>query len=80
MAIGAFSLLYVVRAVRVVRFLVFSSSWLPAEQTRAYRLCSESFYRVTNCADFVLAYANVTYRDIMWKYATSLVRRIQQIP
>ena len=60
MAIGAFSLLYVVRAVRVVRFLVFSSSWLPVEQTRAYRLCSESFHRVTNCADFALAYANVT--------------------
>ena len=53
-----------VRAVRVVRFRVFSSSWLPAEQMHAYRLCSESFYRVTNCADFALAYAYVTIGDV----------------
>ena len=52
--------LYVVRAVSAVRFLVFPSSWLPVEQTRAYCLCSEAFYRVTNCTDLRPSIRNVT--------------------
>ena len=60
MAIGAF---LVVCGPCCVRCKFFWSCLLRGcleEQKRAYRLCSESFFRATNCADFALAYADVT--------------------